>query len=93
MAEHPEISHLDRDERIRRIAYAIWDEEGHPEGCAEDHWLRACALVDAEADLAAADVAEETRNPDWLKRNEAQPAEQSKTLSDVVRKVASARAA
>ena len=26
---------------IRERAYAIWEEEGRPEGCHLDHWLRA----------------------------------------------------
>ena len=29
------------EHRIRKRAYAIWIEEGKPEGRAMDHWLRA----------------------------------------------------
>ncbi len=38
----------DREERIRRRAYEIWEREGHPEGRGEAHWAQACAEVDAE---------------------------------------------
>lgn len=63
MTVHPEIHHIDKDERIRQIAYAIWEEEGWPEGRADQHWLRACELVEAEAPGGAGE-------PGWLKRNE-----------------------
>jgi hypothetical protein len=26
---------------IREAAYFIWEREGHPDGCARDHWERA----------------------------------------------------
>ncbi|MFT3986737.1 DUF2934 domain-containing protein [Aestuariivirga sp.] len=50
---------LSREDRIREIAYAIWEEEGHPDGRHDDHWLRACAIADGE----------DTPDPDWLKRD------------------------
>lgn len=88
---HPEISHLAKEERIRAIAYAIWEEDGRPDGCADDHWLRACDLVEAEALEAS---------PDWLKRAEppvepeaaAQP-EATQALNDAIRRMKSSRAA
>ena len=58
----------DFEDRIRATAYAIWEEEGWPEGRAEDHWHRATALVQAEM------AVEQTREPDWLKRGEARDA-------------------
>lgn len=36
----------DRFERTREGAYFLWEDEGRPEGRAQDHWLR------AERDLA-----------------------------------------
>ena len=51
---------LDIEERKRRIAYALWEEEGRPEDRAEAHWQEACRLVDADLD-----------DPDWLKRTTA----------------------
>jgi hypothetical protein len=35
----------DLHERIRARAYLLWEQEGRPEGRAEEHWLRAEAEV------------------------------------------------
>jgi Protein of unknown function (DUF2934) len=46
------------EERIRTLAYQMWEDEGRPEGRAEAHWEQACLVVmnmDAEA-------------PEWLAR-------------------------
>jgi hypothetical protein len=43
---------LDREERVRRRAYDIWEREGRPEGCEERHWGQALAEVVVE-DMAA----------------------------------------
>jgi hypothetical protein len=40
----------DRDQGIRERAYAIWEEEGRPEGKHLQHWLRAEAETDADAE-------------------------------------------
>lgn len=42
----------DRQGTIRDRAYAIWQEEGHPEGRDADHWHR------AESELATPDAVE-----------------------------------
>jgi len=39
----------DRDQIIRDRAYAIWEEEGRPDGRHEEHWLRAEQEHDADA--------------------------------------------
>jgi len=70
---HPEISHLAKEERIRLIAYAIWEEEGRPDGRAEAHWLQACSLVESETQAA---------DPEWLKPNEP-PAAEAVTAAQV----------
>ena len=31
----------DREEKIRQLAYKIWEEEGRESGFHNDHWLRA----------------------------------------------------
>ena len=31
----------DNHEEIAAIAHRIWEDEGRPENCAEDHWRRA----------------------------------------------------
>ena len=38
----------DREERIRRRAYEIWEREGRA-GSPEDHWYRAERELDAES--------------------------------------------
>lgn len=38
----------DRERRIRRRAQEIWEQEGQPEGFAEQHWERAAQDVDRE---------------------------------------------
>jgi hypothetical protein len=42
---------LNRDSLIAALAHRIWEEEGHPHGRAEQHWLRAAGLVDTELTL------------------------------------------
>ena len=37
-----------REDMIRQRAYAIWIEDGQPEGFADEHWRKAAAAVDAE---------------------------------------------
>ena len=32
---------MNRDEEIRQLAYRLWQEEGCPDGCDVEHWLRA----------------------------------------------------
>ena len=39
---------MDREQRIREIAYGLWEEEGCPEGERERHWFAAEALFNAE---------------------------------------------
>ncbi|MCB1381202.1 MAG: DUF2934 domain-containing protein [Alphaproteobacteria bacterium] len=55
---------MDRETRIRAIAYAIWEDEGCPDGQAEAHWHRACALVESEAALPG------DSSPEWLQRKD-----------------------
>ena len=37
----------DKEMRVREIAYRLWEEEGHPEGAAQRHWLAAEAMLGA----------------------------------------------
>jgi Protein of unknown function (DUF2934) len=41
-----------RDQLIADIAYKLWEEEGRPQGKAEDHWLRAAVLIDEKKPAA-----------------------------------------
>lgn len=61
MTTHPQISHVEREERIRAIAYQLWLDEGCPHGCADSHWFKAEQLIDAEATVP---------DPAWLVREE-----------------------
>ena len=33
---------MNLEDRIRELAHRIWEHEGRPDGCHEDHWERAC---------------------------------------------------
>jgi hypothetical protein len=37
-----------REERIRAKAHELWVEAGRPEGEADEHWLKAARLIDAD---------------------------------------------
>ena len=41
---------LQREERIRRRAYDIWERDGRPEGRASEHWYRAAGELDRPAE-------------------------------------------
>jgi hypothetical protein len=52
------------EDRIRTLAYQMWEDEGRPEGQAETHWEKACLVVmDADAGANAG-------SPEWLNRKE-----------------------
>jgi hypothetical protein len=38
-------------QRVRELAYGLWEKEGCPEGRHDEFWLRAEAIVEQEADL------------------------------------------
>ena len=48
---------IDIEDTKRKVAYDLWEKSGYQDGLAEEHWLEACRIVEAE-------MAE----PDWLKR-------------------------
>lgn len=37
------------EQRIRELAYQIWENEGRPEGKTEEHWALARELVESES--------------------------------------------
>jgi hypothetical protein len=43
---------FDKEQAIRERAYAIWEEEGHPEGQHLGHWFRAEAEINVTAPRA-----------------------------------------
>jgi Protein of unknown function (DUF2934) len=64
----PTLSVEEMEDRTRALAYQMWEDEGRPEGKAEEHWDRASLLImemdfDAKVDM-----------PGWLKRNEMEQA-------------------
>jgi hypothetical protein len=44
----------EREERVARRAYAIWESEGRPGGRADEHWELASEEVAAEENTGAA---------------------------------------
>ncbi len=100
MSVHHDSTGIDREARVRAIAYSIWEEEGHPDGRSEEHWQRASELVNMAESQAAAIL-----DPAWLKRAEEpqaeapavveQPAPDALTapLSDAIRRLRSSQAA
>jgi len=42
---------MHHDDKVRPIAYRIWEEEGRPDGRALDHWLKAEALWNEEQEF------------------------------------------
>ena len=49
------------EDQVRATAYALWLEEGQPDGRAEAHWFKALQLVNTEAGPAAAPIAKPKR--------------------------------
>jgi hypothetical protein len=43
----------EREQAIRERAYAIWEQEGRPDGQDLDHWLRAEAEIIAATEAAS----------------------------------------
>lgn len=37
------------EQRIRELAYQIWENEGRPEGKTEEHWALASEMVESES--------------------------------------------
>jgi hypothetical protein len=48
-------------DRIRERAYAIWESEGRPEGCAERHWSAAEQEIGYANGAADRDMTQATR--------------------------------
>jgi hypothetical protein len=38
----------DREDRIRAKARELWEAAGRPDGEADEHWLKAARLIDAD---------------------------------------------
>jgi hypothetical protein len=44
----------EKQRRIERRAYALWEAEGQPHGRHEEHWYRAAGEIDSEETTSAA---------------------------------------
>lgn len=44
---------MEREQRIRERAHAIWEREGRPDGREREHWEQAAAEIDAESGSGA----------------------------------------
>jgi hypothetical protein len=58
------ISMDEMEDRKRALAYLMWEDEGCPEGKAEEHWDRACMLI------LELDSETHAEKPGWLKRSD-----------------------
>jgi Protein of unknown function (DUF2934) len=59
-----EIPELDVEAQKQSIAYQLWEDEGRPEGKAEEHWAQACLVV------MSLPEGEALLSPVWLKRHD-----------------------
>jgi Protein of unknown function (DUF2934) len=58
------LKHTDRDEAVRVLAHKLWEDEGCPDGRADDHWLRALSMIDSiEAPAAKKSSAPKAKAP------------------------------
>ncbi|SNB78351.1 Protein of unknown function [Arboricoccus pini] len=67
----------DREERIRKRAYEIWQREGEPHGRDQDYWHRAIAEL-GEEDVGEVEVALPARAADDLAPKRPRPARKPK---------------
>jgi hypothetical protein len=42
------MSDTDNDQRIRELAFQLWEQEGRPEGQADRHWAMAKSIIEGE---------------------------------------------
>ena len=55
--------HTSHENDIRDRAYALWQQDGSPEGREWDHWLRAERELSEEGRLDTSEEAAEVRQP------------------------------
>ncbi|MDD5590990.1 MAG: DUF2934 domain-containing protein [Dehalococcoidales bacterium] len=46
------------EEQIRALAYTIWEQEGHPHGKHEEHYLRAKQILEEKEKTSGVDFKE-----------------------------------
>ncbi|PCC99849.1 DUF2934 domain-containing protein [Halopseudomonas pelagia] len=63
------------EQRVRELAYQLWENEGRPEGKTEEHWALARELVESESHgetAAPPGKAKRTRKPPTLAETQAE---------------------
>jgi hypothetical protein len=80
---------VEREQRIREIAYRIWQEEGYPHGNEVQHWLKAEALWQEENNRAkpALEPTPEIRTKAATKTRKPQKKTRSRKAPDVQREL------
>ena len=48
---------MDSEEKIKKLAYAIWEQEGRPEGKAVEHYLKAKKIIEKHQQLPPIELA------------------------------------
>ena len=82
-----DIPELDLEQQKQIIAYQLWEDEGRPEGKAEEHWAQACLVVMSLAE------GETMLPPGWLKRQDtAATAETPEAPSGIVENISKRQA-
>ena len=71
-----------QEQRIRELAYEIWQSEGRPEGQDARHWEMACKLAEAQNSTASAKPAGRARKT-ATKPTDATPAKGAGTAQSV----------
>jgi Protein of unknown function (DUF2934) len=86
----------DREERIRKRAYEIWEREGRPHGRDAEHWGQATSEIDAEVaasglETKSAEPAEPEASPADRRRAVRRPVEQARQSTENSRQKAELR--
>lgn len=77
----------DLEQQKQLIAYQLWEDDGCPEGRAEEHWQQACLVVMSLGE------GETATPPLWLKRQDEPTVEQPTVVENLGKRSASRRAA
>ncbi len=40
---------MSREQQISNMAYALWEQEGRPDGRADQHWMTASHMIESES--------------------------------------------
>ena len=82
-----------QEQRIRELAYEIWQSEGCPEGQDERHWQMACKLVETQGSAAVAPAKPARSRKAATKPVDATPASKPAKAAATVKKPRAPRSA